>query len=161
MPINVGDRLPDATFRTKTADGLGEMSVSDLTAGKKVVIFAVPGAFTPTCHAKHMPGFLENHDALKAKGVDTIACVTVNDPFVAGAWSDASGAGGKVQLLADWDGSFTNAIGLAFDGSGAGLGSRSKRYAMIVEDGVVKALMVEESPGVVEATGANKVLAAL
>ena len=161
MTISIGDKLPAATFKIKTAGALGAMSVEELTSGKKVVIFAVPGAFTPTCHAQHMPSYLNNIDAIKAKGVDTIACVTINDPFVVGAWAEATGAQGKIQLLADWDGSFTKAIDLAFDGSGAGLGTRSKRYAMIVEDGTVKALMIEENPGEMEATGADKVLEAL
>lgn len=159
MAIGVGDKLPEATFKVRTPEGLKDVTTADLTAGKKVVIFAVPGAFTPTCHAKHLPSYLEHHDALRAKGVDTIACVAVNDAFVLDAWGKQGGADGKVTMLADGNGTFTKAIGMDFDGSGFGLGTRSKRYAMLVEDGVVKALHVEESPGVMDVSGADKILA--
>jgi peroxiredoxin len=161
MTIAVGDKLPEATFKVRTAEGLKDVSTQELTAGKKVVLFAVPGAFTPTCHAKHVPSYLEHLDALQAKGVDTIACVAVNDAFVLDAWGRAVGADGKITLLSDGNGTFTKAIGLDFDGSGFGLGTRSKRYAMLVENGVLKALNVEESPGVMEVSGADRMLAAL
>jgi peroxiredoxin len=159
MPITVGDRLPDATFKVRTPDGLKDVTVKELTAGKKVVLFAVPGAFTPTCHAKHVPSFLAHLDAFKAKGVDTVACVAVNDAFVLDAWAKANGAEGKILFLADGNATFTKAIGLDFDGSGVGLGTRSKRYAMYVEDGVVKVLNVEDSPGVMDRSSAETLLA--
>ena len=161
MSIAVGDTLPDATFKVRTPDGLKDLSTAELTKGKKVVLFAVPGAFTPTCHAKHLPSFVQGFDALKAKGVDTVACIAVNDAFVLDAWGKAGGAEGKVMMLADGNGTFTKAIGLDFDGSGFGLGTRSKRYAMLIEDGVVKVLNVEEAPGVMEVSGADRILAAL
>jgi peroxiredoxin len=161
MTIAVGDKLPAATFKVKTADGLADMTTEQLCAGKTVVLFAVPGAYTPTCSAKHLPSFLEHHDALKAKGVDTVACVAVNDAFVLDAWGRFGGAGDKVLMLADGNGTFTKAVGMDFDGSGFGLGTRSKRYSMLVKDGVVKAVNVEASPGVMEVSGADKVLAVL
>ena len=137
------------------------MTTAEIFGGKKVVLFAVPGAFTPTCHLKHLPGFIDNADAFKKKGVDTVACVAVNDPFVLDAWAKASGGKGKVLFLSDGNGEFTKKIGLDFDGSGIGLGTRSKRYAMLVEDGVVKALNIEDSPGVADASTAEKLLAAM
>lgn len=161
MPIAVGDRLPDATFKVRTPDGLQDLTVKDLTAGKKVALFAVPGAFTPTCHAKHVPSFLANLDAFRAKGVDQVACIAVNDAFVLDAWAKATGADGKILFLADGNATFTKAIGLDFDGSGFGFGTRSKRYSMIVEDGVVKALNVEDSPGVMDASSAERLLSQL
>lgn len=159
MPIAVGDKLPDATFKVRTPEGLKDLTTQELTAGKRVILFAVPGAFTPTCHAKHLPSYLEHLDALKAKGIDTVACVSVNDAFVLDAWGKQAGVGDKILFLADGNATFTKAIGLDFDGSGFGLGTRSKRYAMLVENGVVKALNVEESPGVMEVSGADKMLA--
>ena len=161
MTIAVGDKLPDATFKVRTPDGLKDVTTQELTAGKKVVLFAVPGAFTPTCHAKHVPSYLENLDALRAKGVDAVACVAVNDAFVLDAWGKAVGSDGKLMLLSDGNATFTKAVGLDFDGSGFGLGTRSKRYSMLVENGVVKALNIEESPGVMEVSGADRILAAL
>ena len=161
MTIAVGDKLPEATFKVRTPDGLKDVSTQELTAGKKVVLFAVPGAFTPTCHAKHVPSYLQNLDALKAKGVDAVACVAVNDAFVLDAWGKAVGSDGKLMLLSDGNATFTKAVGLDFDGSGFGLGTRSKRYSMLVENGVVKALNIEESPGVMEVSGADRILAAL
>ncbi len=161
MTIAVGDKLPEATFKVRTPDGLKDVGTQELTAGKKVVLFAVPGAFTPTCHAKHVPSYLEHHDALKAKGVDTVACVAVNDAFVLDAWAKAVHATDKIVLLSDGNATFTKAVGLDFDGSGFGLGTRSKRYSMLVDNGVVKALNVEESPGVMEVSGADGILAAL
>ena len=161
MTIAVGDKLPDATFKVRTSEGLKDLTTQDLTAGKKVVLFAVPGAFTPTCHARHLPSYLENLDALKAKGVDTVACVAVNDAFVLDAWGKNAGADGKIVLLSDGNATFTKAVGLDFDGSGFGLGTRSRRYSMLVQDGVVKALNVEDSPGVMEVSGADTILAGL
>ena len=161
MTIAVGDKLPATTFKVKTPDGLADLTTEQLTAGKTVALFAVPGAFTPTCSARHLPSFVENLDALKAKGVDTVACVAVNDAFVLDAWSKQNAAEGKVTMLSDGNGTFTKAIGMDFDGSGFGLGTRSKRYSMLVKDGVVKAINVEASPGVVEVSGADGILNAL
>ena len=161
MTIAVGDKLPEATFKVRTPDGLKDVTTSELTAGRKVVLFAVPGAFTPTCHAKHVPSYLENLDALKAKGVAEVGCIAVNDAFVLDAWAKATGADGKLTLLSDGNATFTKAVGLDFDGSGFGLGTRSKRYAMLVDNGVVKTLNIEESPGVMEVSGADRILAAL
>jgi peroxiredoxin len=161
MSIAVGDSLPEATFRILGSEGIEKLSTADIFAGKKVVLFAVPGAFTPTCHLKHLPGFIDNAGAFKQKGVDTVACVAVNDPFVLDAWAKASGGAGKVLFLSDGNGEFTRKIGMDFDGSGIGLATRSKRYAMLVEDGVVKALSVEDSPGVADVSTAEKLLAKL
>ncbi len=161
MSISVGDRLPPATFRVMTADGPVQKSTDEVFKGKRVVLFAVPGAFTPTCHRNHLPGYVAHADAIKAKGVDTIAVVAVNDPFVMGAWENASGAAGKVLFLSDADASFATALGLSFDASGAGLGVRSRRYAMVVEDGVVKTLQLEDSPGKAELSTAETILALL
>ena len=161
MTIKVGDRLPDATFKANQKDGIEDLTTAELCAGKKVVLFAVPGAFTPTCNAKHLPSYLEHAQALKAKGVDTIACVSVNDPFVMDAWAKSASNDGSVLMLSDGNAEFTKAIGLDFDGSGFKLGTRSKRYAMIVEDGVVKTLAVEDAPPMMEVSGADKILAAL
>lgn len=161
MAIKVGDRLPAATFKVKTADGLGDMTTEQLCNGKKVALFAVPGAFTPTCSAQHLPSFVNHADQLHAKGVDTIACVAVNDAFVLDAWAKANDVGGKVVMLSDGNATFTKAIGLELDGSGFGLGTRSQRYAMLVDDGVVKALFVEANPTLMEVSGADAILKAL
>jgi peroxiredoxin len=161
MTIAVGDSLPEATFRVMSPDGIEALTTDQVFGGKKVVLFAVPGAFTPTCHLKHLPGFIESADKFKALGIDTVACVAVNDPFVLGAWSQLSGAQDKVQFLSDGNGEFTDKIGMGFDGSGIGLGTRSKRYAMFVEDGVVKVLNTEDSPGVAEVSTAEKILEGL
>lgn len=161
MAIAVGERLPDATFKVRTPDGLKDMTTKDIFGGKRVVLFAVPGAFTPTCHAKHLPSYLEHHEALRAKGIDTVACVSVNDAFVLDAWGKAGGAGDRIMMLADGNATFTKAIGMDFDGSGFGLGTRSKRYSMLVDDGVVKSVSVEEAPGMMEVSGADRILAAL
>lgn len=158
MTISIGEKLPQATFKEKTADGPTEVNTSDLFAGKRVVLFAVPGAFTPTCTLNHLPGYLDNREALIAKGVDDIAVVAVNDWHVMGAWAQASGGLGKIHFLADFDAAFTRALGLDADLSGGGLGVRSKRYAMLVEDGVVKSLDVEESPGQATVSSAQAML---
>jgi peroxiredoxin len=161
MTIAKGDRLPEATFRVLGPEGITTLTTGDIFDGKKVVLFAVPGAFTPTCHLKHIPGFIENADAFKKKGIDSVACVAVNDPFVLGAWADASGGKGRILFLSDGNAEFTKKIGMDFDGSGIGLGTRSKRYAMLVDDGVVKVLNVEDSPGVAVESTAAKMLESL
>ena len=158
MTIAIGSRLPQATFKEKTADGPVEITTDQLFAGKRVVLFAVPAAFTPTCSLNHLPGYLDNRDAILAKGVDDIAVVAVNDWHVMGAWAQSSGGLGKIHFLADWDGAFTKALGLDVDLSGGGLGVRSKRYSMLVEDGVVKSLNVEESPGQATVSAADAML---
>ena len=147
MTIAVGDKLPDLKLKEHTPDGPAEVSTEDLFKGKRVVLFAVPGAFTPTCSLNHLPGYLDNRDAILAKGVDDIMVIAVNDHHVMGAWANHTGAAGKLRFLADWDAAFTKAIGLDADLSAGTLGIRSKRYSMLVEDGVVKSLNVEESPG--------------
>jgi len=145
MTIKVGDRLPDATFTVLTPDGPKPLTTAEVFGGKRVALFAVPGAFTPTCSAKHLPGFVGNAEALKAKGLDAIACVAVNDVFVMGAWGKAQGAGEAVQMLADGNGQFTRDLGLEFDASKFGMGTRSQRYSMVVNDGVVEQLNVEQA----------------
>lgn len=147
MTIAVGDKLPEAKFKEKTAEGPVEVTTEQLFKGKRVVLFAVPGAFTPTCTLNHLPGYLENRDTILARGVDDIAVIAVNDWHVMGAWAEHTGGFGKIHFLADFDGAFTKAVGLDTDLSGGGLGVRSKRYSMLVEDGVVKSLNIEESPG--------------
>ena len=144
MTIKVGDTLPEATFMTMTADGPAPVTTDDVFKGKKVALFAVPGAFTPTCSARHLPGFKDQAAAFKAKGVDTIACVSVNDVFVMGAWGKSQEVGEAVLMLADGNGAFTTALGLELDGSKFGMGKRSQRYSMVVDNGVVTTLNVEE-----------------
>jgi peroxiredoxin len=158
MSIAVGDGLPDVTFRVFDDEGIQSLSTKEIFGGKKVVLFAVPGAFTPTCHLKHLPGFIEKAGVFKQKGIDTVACVAVNDPFVLDVWGKAAGAEGKVMLLSDGNCEFTNEIGMGFDGSAIGLGTRSKRYAMVVDDGVVTVLHTEDSPGVAEVSTAEAIL---
>jgi peroxiredoxin len=157
MPIKVGDRLPEAKFRVMTSDGPAWKSTDDIFKGKKVALFAVPGAFTGTCHKMHVPSIAQHADAIKAKGVNTVALTSVNDVFVMDAWKKATAAD-KIDFLADGNGDFAKAIDLTFDGSGNGLGTRSKRYAMLVEDGVVKKLNIEEAPGKVEVSGGDALL---
>jgi glutaredoxin/glutathione-dependent peroxiredoxin len=156
--IKVGDRLPEAKFRIMTAEGPAVKTTDEIFKGKKVVLFAVPGAFTPTCHKNHLPGFVQKADAIKSKGIDTIAVTGVNDVFVMDAWKKASGAEGKIEFLSDGNGDFAKAIDLWLDGSAMGLGVRSKRYSMVVEDGVVKKLNVEEAPGKADVSGAENLL---
>jgi peroxiredoxin len=160
MAIKVGDKLPDVTLKKMSAGKIEDVSTADLFGGRKVVLFAVPGAFTPTCSAKHLPGFIEKADEIKAKGVDEIVCLSVNDVFVMGAWADAQGSGDKVTLVADGNGEFSKAIGLEMDGSNFGMGTRSQRYAAVVEDGVVTHLAVEE-PAQFKVSSAEAVLEAL
>lgn len=147
MTIQVGDTLPSINLTTMTDEGPKPVSMAEISSGKKVVLFAVPGAFTPTCSVQHLPGFLEKNSDLKEKGVDVIACVSVNDPFVMKAWGEDRSVGDDVMMLSDGNGEFTAAIGLEMDGSGFALGTRSQRYAMIIDDGVVSALNVEPGPG--------------
>ena len=148
MAIKVGDSLPaDLKLKEMGEGGPKDVTVGEVFKGKKVVLFAVPGAFTPTCSMKHLPGFLEQASAIKAKGVDEIVCLSVNDAFVMGAWGNANNAKGKVRMLADGNGEFTKAMGLSLDASGFGMGTRSQRYAMIVKDGKVQELLVEPGPG--------------
>lgn len=158
MTISIGDKLPETTFKTMTADGAKNLTTNEIFAGKKVVLFAVPGAFTPTCSNNHLPGYVENHDAIIARGVDTIAVVAVNDVHVMGAWARFSGGEGKVLFLADGSGDFARATGLDIDLSAAGMGLRSKRFSMVVEDGKVTQLNVEGSPGQAIDSGAAKIL---
>lgn len=143
MALSVGDTIPAVTLRHKTAEGIDEITTDEIFKGKNVAFFAVPGAFTPTCSAQHLPSFVDNADALKAKGVDSIVCLSVNDAFVMGAWGAAQNVGDTVLMLADGNGEFTQAVGLELDGSGFGLGPRSQRYSMYVEDGVVRQLNIE------------------
>jgi len=158
MSTSIGDRLPEFEFTVMTDDGPAKMSTSELCSGKTVVLFAVPGAFTPTCHANHLPGFVEHADAIKEKGVDTIAVTTVNDIHVTNAWADASKAKGKVVFLSDGNAEFAKAVGQDIDLGVAGMGMRSKRYSMIVKDGVVTNLNVEENPGQAVASSASAIL---
>ena len=158
MTIQPGEKLPDVTFTTMTADGPKGLSTADIFAGKKVVLFGVPGAFTPTCSNNHLPGYLENHDAILARGVDTIAVVAVNDVFVMSAWARFTGGEGKIVFLADGSGDFAKAVGLDLDMSARGLGLRSQRFSMIVDDGVVKALNVEDTPGTAVNSGVATLL---
>lgn len=160
MTIKPGDKLPAAEFSVMTADGQQKLSTDVVFAGRRVVLFAVPGAFTPTCSLNHFPDFLKAIDALKAKGVDTIACTAVNDVHVMTAWAKALGADEKIMMLADGNGEFARSLGLNIDLSRSGMGERSRRYSMIVENGVVKALNVEDKPGV-NVSGADTILSQL
>ena len=157
MPIAAGDKIPSVTLK-KT--DMSDITTDELFKGRKVVVFAVPGAFTPTCSNQHLPGFVAQADAIKAKGVDEIVCLSVNDAFVMGAWGENQGTGDKVTMLADGNGDFARAVGLDFDGSGIGFGLRSQRYAMIVNDGVVETINVE-APMKFEVSDADSILAAL
>lgn len=160
MTIKVGDTIPSMKLMVATSDGPKETSTDDIFKGKKVVLFAVPGAFTPTCSAKHLPGFVQNSDAIKAKGVDTIACISVNDAFVMGAWGKDQGTSGKVEMLADGAAAFAKAIGLELDLNARGMGWRSQRYALVAVDGTVTHLGVE-APGGFEVSKAEAIIAAL
>jgi peroxiredoxin len=160
MAIQVGDTLPEGRFTVMNADGPGSDSIDDLFGGKKVVLFSVPGAFTPTCSKDHLPGFIEQADALKAKGVDAIACMAVNDIFVMDAWGKQSGAEGKVAMLADGSGAYAKALGLELDLSDRGLGVRSMRFALVIDDKTVTQAFIEEG-GAFEVSSAENVLANL
>lgn len=158
MSISVGDTLPEATFKIMTADGSKNVTTADIFGGKRVVLFGVPGAFTPTCSNNHLPGYLENHDAILARGVDTIAVVAVNDQHVMAAWARFSGGEGKIVFLADGNADFVRAIGLDQDISIAGMGVRAQRFSMIVDDGKVTVLNIEGKPGQVIDSGAARIL---
>ena len=160
MSVKVGDSIPSMKLMMGTAEGPKEVSTDDLFKGKKVVLFAVPGAFTPTCSAKHLPGFVQNVDAIKAKGVDNVICVSVNDAFVMGAWGKDQGTGDKVVMLADGSAALTKALGLELDLTARGLGIRSQRYALVANDGKVTHLAVE-APGGFEVSKAESIIAAL
>jgi|TARA_B110000263_G_scaffold130897_1_gene113830 peroxiredoxin len=160
MTIKVGDKLPSVTLTILGDSGPQPVSIDDLCSGKKVVLFAVPGAFTPTCSMQHVPGFVDKASAFKDKNIDTVACISVNDPFVMGAWGKDRSVGDNVMMLADGNGEFTAAIGLEMDGSGFGLGTRSQRYAMVIDDGVVTLLNVESGPGL-DVSSAESILASL
>jgi peroxiredoxin len=160
MAINEGAALPSVDLMEMTDQGPKPVSLSELSKGKRIVVFAVPGAFTPTCSAKHLPGFIEQAGAIRSKGVDEIVCISVNDPFVMGAWGKQANAGGKVRMLADGNGDLARALGLQMDGRKFGLGERSQRYAMVVKDGKVEKLFVEPGPGLT-ISSAESVLGAL
>jgi len=160
MAISVGEQIPDVKLMTMTAEGPRPVQSGDALGKGKVVLFAVPGAFTPTCSDHHLPGFVLRADDIRAKGVDTIACVAVNDAFVMGAWAQTQNTDGNVVMLADGNGDFTAEMGLEMDGTGFGLGTRSQRYAAILEDGVVTELMVESAPGL-DVSSADSVLSRL
>jgi peroxiredoxin len=157
MTIKVGDKVPSATLMQMKGGTPQPVKTDDLFGGKTVALFALPGAFTPTCSAKHLPGFIQHGDEIKQKGVDTIACLSVNDAFVMGAWGDQQGAGDKVLMLADGNGDFTRALGLEMDATKFGMGKRSQRYSMIIKDGVVKQLNIEE-PGSFQVSSAEHLL---
>ncbi len=157
MTIKVGDKIPSVTLRYMGASGPATVTTDDLTKGKKVVLFNVPGAFTPTCSAKHLPGFVQNADKIKAKGVDTVACVSVNDAFVMDAWGKAQNTGDKVMMLADGNGDLARAMGVEMDGTGFGLGQRARRYSMVIDNGKVTKLNLEEA-GKFEISSAEKML---
>ena len=157
MAIKVGDKVPQVTFRIMTSDGSKEMTSDELFGGKKVALFALPGAFTPTCSAKHLPGYVQQADAIKAKGVDTIAFTAINDAFVMGAWGNDQGTGGKVLMLADGSADFAQGMGLELDLVARGMGVRPQRYSMLVDDGVMKSLNVEAA-GQFEVSDADTML---
>ncbi len=157
MTIKVGDKVPSATFTTFGPDGPKPITTDELFKGKTVALFAVPGAFTPTCSAKHLPGFVQHADEIKNHGIDVIACLSVNDAFVMGAWGNAHGVGDKVMMLADGNGDFTKALGLEMDATKFGMGTRSQRYSMLVDNGVVKQLNIEE-PGAYSVSSAEHML---
>ncbi len=161
MAIKVGDKMPAGTFKTMTKDGPQDLTTDQLFKRKKVVLFSVPGAFTPTCSAKHLPGFVEKAAELRAKGVGKIVCLAVNDVFVMSAWKRDTDPDNKIEFLADGNGEFAKGLDMTFDGSGNGLGTRSKRYAMVVDDGVVKTLNVEDAPGKADISGAENLLKGL
>ena len=161
MAVKVGDKVPSGSFGIMKGEGPGSISTDELFNGKKVVVFSVPGAFTPTCSKTHLPGFVKNAGAIKAKGIDTIACLAVNDVFVMDAWGKSSGAEGKVVMLADGNAAYTKALGLDLDASGFGMGTRGQRFAMVVKNGVVEKLQVEPSAGQCTISGGDSILSSL
>jgi len=158
MAIKVGDKVPAGSFGVMTASGPGAMTSDELFKGKRVILFAVPGAYTPTCSKTHLPSFVQNSAALKGKGIDTVACMAVNDVFVMDAWGKSSGADGKVLMLADGNATYTKALGLDLDASGFGMGTRSQRFAIVAKDGVVEQLEVEPSAGQCTISGGESIL---
>ena len=161
MTIRIGDRLPEGNFMIMGPEGPQQIGVDDVFKDRKVVLFGLPGAFTPTCHRNHLPGFLENLEVIRAKGVDTVACLSVNDVFVMDAWGEATGANGRIMMLADGNATYTRALGLDTDASEGGMGIRSRRYSMIVENGIVKALNIEEKRGSTDISGAATLIGQL
>lgn len=161
MTIKAGQQIPNVTLKVFGSDGMKDVKTKDLFKGKKVVMFGVPGAFTPTCAQQHLPDYIRNANDIREKGVDDIICLAVNDPFVMHHWEVVSGAAGKVTMIPDGNGDFTKELGLSMDGSGFGLGTRSKRYVMIVEDGTVSSIDIEENPGELEAAAAGACLSKL
>ena len=161
MTIAVGQPLPQVTFRITTSDGVEPRTTAEVFAGRTVLLFAVPGAFTPTCHRNHLPGYIQHAAAIRAAGVDVIAVTSTNDPFVMEAWARETGAGDAILFLSDGNADFARAVGLDVDAAERGMGIRSQRYAMLVRDGIVERLAVEEARGVVAASGAEAMLAAL
>jgi peroxiredoxin len=161
MAIKVGDKVPAGTFGTMKNQAPASITTDELFKGKKVVLFSVPGAFTPTCSKTHLPGFVQNASALKAKGIDTIACLAVNDVFVMDAWAKSHGAEGKILMLADGNAAYTKALGMELDASGFGMGTRGQRFALVAKDGVVEKLMVEPSAGQCTVSGGESVLSNL
>ncbi len=160
MTISVGDKIPNATVMMATEEGPNQVQTSDVFGGGKVALFSLPGAFTPTCSAKHLPGFVTKAEEFKAKGVDKIVCMSVNDAFVMTAWAKDQNAGGIVEMLADGNGDFARALGLTMDGTGFGMGERAQRFSMVIENGVVKHLNIEE-PGAFDVSSAEHMLAQL
>jgi len=160
MAIKAGERMPSGTLKTMTKDGPKDITTDELFKGKKVVLFSVPGAFTPTCDAKHLPGFVQLADQIKAKGVDTIACMAVNDVFVMNAWGKHSGVGDKILMIADGNGLYAKALGLELDATGYGMGTRGQRFAIVVKDGVAEQVEVE-APGQFKVSAAEHILGKL
>jgi peroxiredoxin (alkyl hydroperoxide reductase subunit C) len=160
MSIKVGEKIPNISVSIMTSEGARDITTDEIFGGKKVVLFALPGAFTPTCSASHLPGFVAHHDAFKAKGVDTIVCLSVNDAFVMGAWGDAQNVGDKILMVADGSASFTQAVGLDLDLTARNFGVRSRRYALVAEDGIVTHLNIE-APSKFEVSDAESVLSLL
>lgn len=158
MTIKIGDKLPEVTFRVMTENGPEPRTTAEIFKGKRVVLFGVPGAFTPTCHKNHLPGFLTNLGAFKAKGIDDVAVTAVNDPFVMKAWAESTGGVGKISFLSDGSAEFAQATGLVLDMTARGLGLRNQRFSMLVDDGVVKILNLEETPGTADKSGADAIL---
>ena len=161
MTIKAGDKIPSVALKRLGADGMEEVTTDELFSGKKVVMFGLPGAFTPTCSAKHLPGFIDKADQISAKGVDSIICMSVNDPFVMQAWGEQQGVGDKIAMLPDGNGDLTKAMGLELDVSVAGLGTRSHRFAMVVDDGTVTSFALEENPSGLDVSSAEAILASL
>ena len=161
MTISVGDKMPEGTMMTMGDGGPQPVPTSELFSGKKVVLFGLPGAFTPTCSAKHVPSYVQHADDLKAKGVDTIACMSVNDPFVMGAWGKDQSAGDKVMMLADGSAEYTRKLGLELDLTARGMGVRATRFSILVDDGTVRAVNIEENPGEMAVSGADTIMGQL